>query len=188
MNAEDASRRFARGRRRAEVPEWFAAAQVVGIAAVAVIVVVSFLLPGRSARPVPDSPFAPAQRSARQAAPAARPAARPAVPSATSVELPSATGGVVAVPADVLAVARAGAAALLSGRVDGLAVSASSPPARPTVTWPSPAVGAARVASAVVGDSYVLVVDVDPDGTGPETPRAVQVRVVLEDGRWVLAG
>lgn len=210
---QQTTERYQQVSRRAHVPEWYELAQYIAIGVLVLLVFISLLqsvgddpsAPPVAAGPaVASSPLAPLGTSpapipasdselpsdAPPSPQAPAPAAPPAQAAMVEVILLGETG-TAPVPAQARDLAIQGALAQFTGNYASLPRVASFvvPAPGSTQTYPSPVPGARVevVNPEVTGaTSLVFAVPVDPDAAGPQPETPAQVRVVLENGQWVL--
>ena len=108
----------------------------------------------------------------------------PTEPAGRQVTMPAVDGSTVEVPEQAVDLARAGVAALFTGAFDDIALDGTPPPG--TQTWPNPQVTGGTVVTAVE-DYLVVRFDVDPDGPGPQTARAITGAVRHDGTAWRFA-
>jgi hypothetical protein len=133
--------------------------------------------------PVESDPVQPPDTTAPPVAPPGSPTA----PVGDVITLPFRFGGVLDVSQEALNVARSACEAIFTGNFDAVALGPGVvAPALPR-TFPDPEVSSPEVVQ--VGDGTVTISFlVDPDRTGPEGLRRIDVNVGVESSGWVWLG
>lgn len=182
-----AQKRFESIKARPELPPWWTALQVASVTLLCLYLIYAILSDsGKATSSTPDLANAwgpggnpPVTAPVDPAEPAPEQTSEPGAPATGNTTLTLRDGTTVSFPADAAAQARAAALGIFTGDFVGVRVRDTRE--LPAIAQRYPAAQIVGIESAATKDDTAFVAfTVDPDGAGPETPRA-NIRIFLAD-------